>query len=454
MTLSQCERVAVAPAQRTRKEFLPFHAPAIGDQEMSAVVEVLQSGKLDGADHLSGLQKTSSKNRQGGLRCVMKVPLLDLTAQYKSIRWEVRTAIDRVCQSQAFILGPEVSACEHEIASFCGAEHAIGVSSGTDALLVALMAAGVGPGDEVITSPFTFFATAGVIARLGARPVFVDIEADSYNLDPDQIENILGPRTKAILPVHLFGRCAAMEPIEEIAKQHGLVVIEDATQSIGAKDHHGQSAGAIGDMGCFSFYPSKNLGAFGDAGMVVTSNPKLADTLRVLRVHGGKPKYYHKQIGGNFRLDALQAAVLRVKLRYLPLWTAGRRQNANRYRQLLAHAGLSPHVVVPADVPGHVYNQFVICCSERDALQAFLREQNVETEIYYPIPLHRQECFAALGYRDGQFPRAEAAAAEVLGLPIYPELSEEQQCYVVDRLCEYYWQQSSRNFATPIRQAS
>jgi len=385
---------------------------------------------------------------------VMKIPLLDLTAQYKSIRWEVRTAIDRVCESQVFILGPEVSAFEHEIASFCGTEHAIGVSSGTDALLVALMAAGVGAGDEVITSPFTFFATAGVIARLGARPVFVDIEPESFNLDPDQIDSQLTSRTKAILPVHLFGRCAAMEPLMDVAKKHGLVVIEDAAQSIGAKDHHGHGAGTIGDMGCFSFFPSKNLGAFGDGGMVVTSDPKLAETLRVLRVHGGKPKYYHKQIGGNFRLDALQAAVLRVKLRYLPLWTAGRRQNANRYRQLLAHAGLSRHIVVPADVPGHIYNQFVIRCGERDALQAFLRDQNIETEIYYPVPLHRQECFAALGYREGQFPRAEVAASEVLALPIYPELSEEQQCYVVDRLCQFYWQQSSSKFATTMRQAS
>jgi dTDP-4-amino-4,6-dideoxygalactose transaminase len=385
---------------------------------------------------------------------VMKIPLLDLTAQYQSIRWEVRTAIDRVCESQIFILGPEVSAFEHEIASFCGAEHAVGVSSGTDALLVALMAAGVGPGDEVITSPFTFFATAGVIARLGAKPVFVDIETESFNLDPDEIESQVTDRTKAILPVHLFGRCAAMEPIMAIAKKHGLVVIEDAAQSIGAKDHHGQSAGTIGDMGCFSFFPSKNLGAFGDGGMVVTSNPKLADALRVLRVHGGKPKYYHKQIGGNFRLDALQAAVLRVKLRYLQLWTAGRRQNAVRYRQLLADAGLSRQVVAPADVPGHIYNQFVIRCADRDHLQAFLREQSIETEIYYPVPLHRQECFAALGYRHGQFPRAEAAAEEVLALPIYPELSEEQQRYVVDRLCEYYGRQSSSAAATTIRQAS
>jgi dTDP-4-amino-4,6-dideoxygalactose transaminase len=385
---------------------------------------------------------------------VMKVPLLDLTAQYKTIRWEVRTAMDRVCDSQIFILGPEVSACENEIAAFCGAAHATGVSSGTDALLVALMAAGVGSGDEVITTPFTFFATAGVIARLGARPVFVDIEDDSFNLDAEQINEKISPRTKAILPVHLFGRCANMDAVSELARRHGLAVIEDAAQSIGAKDDEGRSAGTIGDIGCFSFFPSKNLGAFGDAGMVVTQNPKLAETLRVLRVHGGKPKYYHKQIGGNFRLDALQAAVLRVKLRYLPLWTSARRQNARRYRELFSHAGLAHHVTMPRDVAGHIYNQFVIRCSERDALQAFLRDKNVETEIYYPVPLHLQECFAYLGYCVGQFPRAEAAAKEVLALPIYPELSEEQQGYVVDQICEFYWQQSSGEIAAAMRQAS
>jgi len=380
----------------------------------------------------------------------MKVPLLDLTAQYKTIRWQVRSAIDRVCESQLFILGPEVTACERDIASFCGASHAIGVSSGTDALLVALMAAGVAPGDEVITSPFTFFATAGVIARLGARPVFVDIEAENFNLDPDAIESRLTRRTKAILPVHLFGRCAAMEPILEIAAKHGLTVIEDAAQSIGARNSHGRAAGTIGDLGCFSFFPSKNLGAFGDAGMVVTQNAKLAESVRVLRVHGGKPKYYHKQIGGNFRLDALQAAVLRVKLSYLPLWTAGRRQNAARYRELFDHSGLSPHVTLPQDVPGHIYNQFVIRCVNRDVLQAFLREREIETEIYYPVPLHLQECFAELGYARGEFPQAEAAAQEVLALPIYPELSEEQQCYVVDQICEFYWQQHARS----MREAS
>ena len=383
----------------------------------------------------------------------MKVPLLDLTAQYKSIRWQVRNAIDRVCESQVFILGPEVAALEREIASFCGACHAVGVSSGTDALLVALMAARVAPGDEVITSPFTFFATGGVIARLGARPVFVDIEAGSFNLDPDEIESKLSPRTKAILPVHLFGRCAAMEPILEIARKHGLTVIEDAAQSIGARDPHGRAAGTIGDMGCFSFFPSKNLGAFGDAGMVVTNDAKLAESLRILRVHGGKPKYYHKQIGGNFRLDALQAAVLRVKLPYLPLWTAARRENAQRYREFFAGAGLGNQVKVPQDVPGHIYNQFVIRCADRDALQAFLRTQNVETEIYYPVPLHLQECFANLACTLGDFPCAEVAAKEVLALPIYPELSPAQQAYVVERIVDFYRQQSSHAAGT-IRQAS
>jgi dTDP-4-amino-4,6-dideoxygalactose transaminase len=383
----------------------------------------------------------------------MKVPLLDLTAQYKSIQSEVRAAIDRVCESQVFILGPEVTAFERDIASFCGVEHAIGVSSGTDALLVALMAAGVGRGDEVITTPFTFFATAGVIARLGARPVFVDIERESFNLDPDGIEDKISPRTKAIVPVHLFGRCADMDAIVEVARRHGLAVIEDAAQAIGAKDHQGRLAGTRGDIGCFSFFPSKNLGAFGDAGMVVTQDAKLAESLRVLRVHGGKPKYFHSRIGGNFRLDALQGAVLRVKLRYLPLWTAGRRLNADRYRELFARARLSHAVVVPQDVPGHIYNQFVIRCGERNAVQAFLREQGVETEIYYPVPLHVQECFAPLGYRRGQFPHAEAAAGEVLALPIYPELTAEQQDYVVDRIAEFGRRQGLSK-AGSIRQAS
>lgn len=368
---------------------------------------------------------------------MMKVPLLDLTAQYGAIRSEIRAAIERVCDAQHFILGPEVKAFESDIAAFCGAGHAVGVSSGTDALLVALMAADVGAGDEVITSPFTFFATAGVISRLGARPVFVDLEHEGFNLDPEEIEAKISHRTKAILPVHLFGRCAAMGAVGEIARRHACSVIEDAAQSLGARDDQGRTAGTTGDIGCFSFFPSKNLGAFGDGGMAVTNDLKLAETMRILRVHGGKPKYYHQLIGGNFRLDALQAAVLRVKLKYLPVWTDARRRNAARYRELFSRAEL-PQVTLPQDAPGHVYNQFTIRCAERDELRAFLRCQGVETEVYYPVPLHLQDCFSSLGYRRGQFPRAEAAAEQVLALPIYPELSESQQAYVVGVVRDFY----------------
>ncbi len=373
----------------------------------------------------------------------MKIPLLDLTAQYATIRWEIRRAIDRVCESQHFILGPEVTACEREIAAFCGAKFAVGVSSGTDALLAALMALGIGPGDEVITTPFSFFATAGVIARVGARPVFADIEPESFNLDPEEIAGKIGARTKAIMPVHLFGRCADMQAILEIAREHRLAVVEDAAQAIGARDLQGLCAGTVGDLGCLSFFPSKNLGAFGDAGMILTNDSQRAESLRVLRAHGGKPKYYHQLIGGNFRLDALQAAILRIKLEYLPLWTEARRQNAQRYRALFAAAGLADCVAAPADVSGHVYNQFVIRCRERDQLHAFLRQQGVETEIYYPVPLHRQECFSHLRYRAGDFPNAEAAAREALALPVYPELTEEQQSYVVDQIRSFYLSSSA-----------
>jgi len=385
---------------------------------------------------------------------MMRVPLLDLTAQYATIRSEIRNAIDRVCESQHFILGPEVAACEREIASFCGANFAIGVSSGTDALLAALMALDVGPGDEVITTPFSFFATAGVIARLGARPVFVDIEPESFNLDPREIRAQITARTKAVLPVHLFGRCAAMDAIGEVARQYGLAVVEDAAQAIGARDELGRCAGTIGDIGCFSFFPSKNLGAFGDAGMAVTNDAKLAESLRLLRVHGASPKYYHRQIGGNFRLDAIQAAVLRVKLEYLPLWTEARRRNAARYRELFSQAGLSCYVIVPEDSEGHIYNQFVIRCTQRNQLQIFLRDQGVETEIYYPVPLHLQECFAKLGYSKHQFACAEAAARDVLALPIYPELTREQQVYVVNRIREFYRLYAAEDTEVIARRAS
>jgi dTDP-4-amino-4,6-dideoxygalactose transaminase len=360
----------------------------------------------------------------------MKVPLLDLKAQYAPLREELRAAMDRVCDSQHFILGPEVDALEREVADFCGAKAGVGVSSGTDALLLALMAIGVGPGDEVVTTPYSFFATAGVVARLGAKPVFADIDGETFNLRSDRVAAKLTPRTKAILPVHLFGRCADLDPLLGL----GVPVIEDAAQAIGARDGKGRSAGTTGLMGCLSFFPSKNLGGFGDGGMILTNDLELAERLRVLRVHGSKPKYRHKWVGGNFRLDALQAAVLRVKLKHLPAWTAGRRANADRYRKLFAEAKLP--VRLPCDVPGHIYNQFVIRLAGRDAVQKRLAEAGIGTEVYYPVPLHLQECFAALGHTPGAFPDSEACAADSLALPIYPELSSEQQSAVVGALLE------------------
>ncbi len=368
----------------------------------------------------------------------MKVPLLDLQAQYATIRAEVREAIDRVCESQYFILGPEVTALEEAMATFCGARFAIGVSSGTDALLMALMALKLGPSDEVLTTPYSFFATVGVIARLGARPVFVDIDPTTFNLDTTAALAKITARTKAILPVHLFGRCVDLDPLLEVAKERGIAVIEDAAQAIGATDRKGRQAGTIGAMGCFSFFPSKNLGAFGDGGMLVTNDEQLAETLRVLRVHGGKPKYYHRIVGGNFRLDALQAAVLRVKLKYLTAWTAARRSNAQRYRMLFQEMGLTGEVILPEDAPGHIYNQFVVRLPDRDRLRTFLRERGVETEVYYPVPLHLQECFLEFGYREGAFPQAEASARHSLALPIYPELTEMQQRHVVRQVREFY----------------
>jgi len=369
---------------------------------------------------------------------MIRVPLLDLKAQYAAIRSEIREAIDRVCESQHFILGPEVAALEEAVAAFCGVRFAIGVSSGTDALLAALMAIGTGPGDEVITTPYSFFATAGVIARVGARPVFADIVPHTFNLDAGAVEAKLTSRTKAILPVHLFGRCADMDPVLKVAEGRGSHVIEDAAQAIGARDAQGRQAGTIGHIGCFSFFPSKNLGAFGDAGMVVTDDEGLAGTLRLLRVHGSHPKYYHRIIGGNFRLDALQAAVLRVKLPYLPCWTQARRENAARYRLLFREMGLLGKAILPEDTPGHIYNQFVVRLPDRDRLQGFLRQGGVETEVYYPLPLHLQECFQTLGYRRGDFPHAETAADESLALPVYPELTEAQQLYVVSQIRDFY----------------
>lgn len=369
---------------------------------------------------------------------MIKVPLLDLKAQYAEIRSEIHEAIDRVCESQYFILGPEVTSLEEAVASYCGAKFAVGVSSGTDALLAALMAVKVGPGDEVITTAYSFFATAGVIARLGARPVFVDIDRRTFNLDSSAVGKAITTRTKAILPVHLFGLCADMSPITELAERNGITVIEDAAQAIGARDRDARQAGTIGHMGCFSFFPSKNLGAFGDGGMVVTNDVALVETVRALRVHGSKPKYYHKIIGGNFRLDALQAAILRVKLKYLPAWTERRVQNARHYRNLFSEVGLCSQISVPEETPGHIYNQFVCRFPHRDRLQAFLRENGVETEVYYPLPLHLQDCFSSLGYERSDFPEAESASHEALALPVYPELTEEQQRHVVEQIRNFY----------------
>lgn len=368
----------------------------------------------------------------------MKVPLLDLKLQYAALRADIDAALARVVDSQQFILGPEVEALEQEIAAYCGAAHAIGVSSGTDALLISLMAEGIGAGSEVITTPFSFFATAGVVARLGARPVFADIDAATFNLDADVAISQVTAATRAIMPVHLFGRCADVQPLLEFADVRDIAVIEDAAQAIGATDPAGRAAGAMGTMGCFSFFPSKNLGAFGDAGMVTTNRAHLAERLRILRVHGSEPKYHHSFVGGNFRLDALQAAVLRVKLGHLAEWAQARRRNAQRYRDLCGEARLEEHVTLPLDAAGHVYNQFVIRSARRDELRAHLRRAGIGTEIYYPTPLHLQPCFRDLGYSTGAFPHSEKASREVLALPIYPELTESQIAYVVSSIARFF----------------
>ena len=362
---------------------------------------------------------------------IAPIPLLDLRIGYAQIREEIQAALQRVIEAQAFILGPEVEGLEAEIAAYSQCRSGIGVSSGTDALLVALMALEVGPGDEVITSPYTFFATAGTIARIGARPVFVDIEPATFNLDPEQLERAITPRTKAIMPVHLFGQMAEMDRLMEIAKHYRLPVIEDAAQAIGA-EYKGCRAGSIGDLGCFSFFPSKNLGGFGDGGMVTAQDPSLADRVQLLRGHGMRPKYYHQFIGGNFRLDVLQAAVLRVKLKYLDGWSESRQRNAATYRRLFAQTGLAS-VILPTEAPDrrHIYNQFVIRVPQRDKVIQALREAQIGVEIYYPVPIHLQECFGYLGYREGDLPHSEQAARETLALPIYPELREDAQERVV-----------------------
>lgn len=368
----------------------------------------------------------------------MHVPLLDLTAQYETIRSEIEEAVARVFESQHFIMGPEVEACEKAIAAYSGCAHGIGVSSGTDALLLALMTEGIGPEDEVITSPYTFFSTAGSVARVGAVPVFVDIDPTTYNLDPSRIEAAVTPKTKAIMPVHLYGQCAEMDPILEIARRHGLTVIEDAAQAIGA-EYKQQRAGSMGKYGCFSFFPSKNLGGAGDGGMLVANDADAAERAGILRVHGSAPKYYHSLVGGNFRLDALQAAVVRIKLAYLDDWTRARQHNASRYDQLLHEAGLTEIVQCPAVIQSrHIFNQYVLRVPQRDQLLKALREHNVGCEIYYPVPLHLQECFAYLGYQKGDMPESERAARETIALPVYPELTDQQMQYVVETIRAFY----------------
>ncbi len=386
----------------------------------------------------------------------ISVPLLDLKAQYASIREDVRRAIDEVCDAQWFVMGPNVTELERQIAEYSQCAHGIGVSSGTDALLVALMALDVGHGDAVITTPYTFFATGGAVARLGARPIFCDIDPATYNVSPDAVRDLLvhecvekngtvihkpsGTTVKAIMPVHLYGQTADIDPLVNIANDYGLPVVEDAAQSIGSEYLDGGRAGSRGSIGCFSFFPSKNLGAFGDGGMCTTNDDELAERLRILRLHGGKPKYYHAVVGGNFRLDALQAAVLLVKLRSLDDWTAGRQENAAFYDKAFDEPGLSGKVSAPRTLTGkrHIYNQYVIRVQERDGLRAYLGDAGIGTEIYYPVPLHLQQCFADLDYKKGDCPESERAANETVAIPVYPELSSEQQEYVVSTITDFY----------------
>ena len=368
----------------------------------------------------------------------MPVPLLDLRAQYASIRDEIRGVLDEVCEAQAFIGGAKISELERALTATCGAAGACGCSSGTDALLMCLMAENLGPGAEVITTPYSFFATAGVVHRVGARPVFVDIDPRSFTLDPALIEARITPRTRAIMPVHLYGQAADLDPILALAQKHGLLVIEDAAQAIGA-EYKGRRVGGLGDYGCLSFFPSKNLGAFGDAGMVVSRDAARLPKLHQLRNHGMEPTYYHAFVGGNFRLDALQAAVLLVKLKYLDAWTARRQENAARYHSLFRARAAAAAVTLPVQAPWatrHVQNQFVIRlpAARRQAVWDGLKAAGIGCNVYYPVPLHLQECFAYLGYGPGDFPESERAARETLALPIYPELTAEQQCTVVDTI--------------------
>ncbi len=389
------------------------------------------------------VSKSAAHEAINGHASKMDAPLfdfLDLKAQFATIREEVMAAVTGVMESQQFILGSEVKQLEEEIGASVGAKHAIACASGSDALVLALMAGQVGAGDEVITTPFTFVATGGSIARVGAKPVFVDIEPGTFNIDPRKVEEAITARTRAIMPVHLFGRAADMAAIQQLAEPHGLAVIEDAAQAIGAR-YKGRQVATIGTFGCFSFFPSKNLGGAGDGGLITTEDAALADRLRLLRVHGSKKKYHHEILGTNSRLDALQAAILRVKLRHLEAWTAARELRADRYRAMFRENGLDEFVTAPAGAPAdsrHVYNQFSIRCERRDELRDFLKRAGIPTEIYYPLPLHLQPAFAYLGLKAGDFPESEAASNEVLALPVYPELTESQQNAVVKAIADFY----------------
>lgn len=376
----------------------------------------------------------------------MQIPLLDLKAQYLTIKQEIKSALEEVLESQHFILGPKVAELEKSIAAYSGTKYAVGVSSGTDALLVSLMALDIKPGDEIITTPFTFFSTAGVIARLNARPVFIDIDPVTFNIDPQKIEPTITERTKAIIPVHLFGQCVDMDSLLYIAKKYNLKIIEDGAQSIGA-EYKSKKAGSFGDFGIFSFFPSKNLGGFGDGGMVVTDDENFYEKIKSLRVHGSKPKYYHKIVGGNFRLDAIQAAVLNVKFKYLDEWSRKRRENADYYDRRFRETGLIDNGYIKTPVPiykesgdrnYHIYNQYTIRTKDRNNLREFLEENGIATEIYYPLPLHLQECFRDLGYKKGDFPISEDAAETVLSIPVYPELRRDQQDYVIEEISEFF----------------
>jgi len=376
----------------------------------------------------------------------IKVPFFDLTAQFKSIEAEIKSALDEVFKTQQFILGPPIQALEEKIAQYCRTRYAMGVASGSDALVLSLMALGIGAGDEVLLPPFTFFATAGSVSRLGAIPVFVDIDPETFNIDPSKIEEKITSKTKAILPVHLFGQCTDMDPLLQIAKTKKLFIIEDAAQALGAEykpksGSEGRRAGQIGNLGCFSFYPTKNLGAFGDAGMVVTDQPDFSEKVRLLRVHGSQPKYFHKSIGINSRLDTMQAAILLVKFKYLEKWTLERQKKAERYQLLFQDALSSVNGLRLPTIQyqnRHIFHQYVIRAPERDRLKKYLAEEGIGTDIYYPLPLHLQECFSFLKYKRGDFPNSERAAEEVLALPIYPELPEDHQTLVVDRIKAFY----------------